>query len=54
MLRFRKRSIKIKKEIENVVEGKMLLKKIIFNGPIITMDENLPIAEAVGIEDEKI
>ncbi len=32
----------------------MPVKKILFNGPIITMDENQPIAEAVGIENEKI
>ncbi|MFX1391726.1 MAG: amidohydrolase, partial [Promethearchaeota archaeon] len=32
----------------------MSVKKILFNGPIITMDENHPIVEAVGIENEKI
>ena len=32
----------------------MTVKKILFNGSIITMDENQPIAEAVGIENEKI
>jgi predicted amidohydrolase YtcJ len=32
----------------------MSIKKIFFNGPIITMDEKHPIVEAVGIEDEKI
>ncbi|MHA2183223.1 MAG: hypothetical protein ACXAAH_17525 [Promethearchaeota archaeon] len=29
-------------------------KKIFYNGPIITMEENQPSVEAVGIEGEKI
>ena len=29
-------------------------KKVYYNGPIITMDDNLPIVEAVGIRGEKI
>ena len=32
----------------------MSTKKMLFNGPIITIDEDQPIVEAVGIEDEKI
>ncbi|MHA1914865.1 MAG: amidohydrolase [Promethearchaeota archaeon] len=32
----------------------MSARKILFNGPIITMDENQPRVEAVGIEGEKI
>ncbi|MFW9879802.1 MAG: amidohydrolase family protein, partial [Candidatus Thorarchaeota archaeon] len=32
----------------------MPVRKLIFNGPIITMNENQPRVEAVGIEDEKI
>ena len=32
----------------------MSVRKIFFNGPVITMEENQPLVEAVGIENEKI
>lgn len=32
----------------------MSVRKVFFNGPVITIDENQPLVEAVGIENEKI